>query len=307
MLSLKTNLQSITASRWLSNSTSATEKANQKLSSGQKINQAADDAAGLAISEKLRAEIRAAGAAKVNSENAVSLVQTAEGGLNEISSILARLKELSIQAASDTIGKTERSFLQKEYGQLKDEIDRIASVSEFNGTPLLAGNGDQLPEEKKTTYNPYPLEIQVGSSYFKETDSLETEKPQNVIRIDLQEFNAMTEGQNSLDLGNTQNAEGTRIDEKAKAQESILKIDYAINKVSEFRAYLGAIQNRLESTTRNLGVYMENVTASESRVRDADIAEVSADSTKSNILRQAGASVLAQANMAPQVALKLLG
>jgi flagellin len=307
MLSLKTNIPAITANRLLNQTSMANEKANQQLSSGQRINRAADDAAGLAMSEKMRAEIRSLGAAKANSENGVSLVQTAEGGLNEISNILARLRELSIQAASDTIGNTERQFLQKEYAQMKDEIDRIASISEFNGTPLLAGNGDQLPEEKKLNSNMYPLEIQVGANYFDETDALSVSKPQNIIRVDLQHFNAMTHGENSLDLGNSEDPDGSRIDSKDTAQSSIYKIDVAINQVSEFRAYLGAIQNRLESTSRNLGIHIENVTASESRIRDADIAAVSADSTKTNILRQAGTSVMAQANFSPQIALKLLG
>lgn len=307
MLSLKNNIQALTSRRALQQVSFDNDKANQQLSSGLKINMAADDAAGLAMSEKMRAEIRSLHAAQSNAENGVSLVQTAEGGLNEINNILSRLRELSIQSASDTIGGNEREFLQKEYGQLKDEINRIASSSDFNGTPLLAGSGDFLPTERQAASNQYPLEIHVGAHFFSEIDGADIPKPQNIIRVNLENFNAMTYGENSLDLGETADPEGTRIDNKRDAQDGIYKIDVAIQKVSEFRAYLGAIQNRFESTTRNLGVQIENMTASESRIRDADIAEASGKAAQSSILKQAGAAVLAQANFSPQIALKLLG
>jgi len=274
-----------------------------KLASGQRINKAADDAAGLAVSENLRADIRSLNMAKRNANDGVSLVQTAEGGLVETTNMLVRLRELAIQSSSDTIGNTEREFLDKEYLQLKDEIDRIASSTEFNGTRLLVGNAD-IPEEMQTNANNFPLEIQVGKDYYSGADAIDQANPVNIIKIDFAKLNGFTSGEGSLNLGKA--ADGTRVNIKQNAQQSISKIDDAITRVNDHRAYLGAIQNRLGSTVQNIGVQVENLAESRSRIVDTDFASETAIMTQSNILQQAGTSILANANQQPQIALSLL-
>jgi flagellin len=278
----------------------------EKLSSGYRINKAADDAAGMAISQKMTAQIRSLGQAKRNAADGVSLVQTAEGGLNEISNILQRLRELSVQAASDTIGPTERGYIQKEFGALKDEVDRIATSSEFNGTRLLVGES-KLDPSLMANHNPPPLDIQVGSDYFQAVDGHQVANPTHVIRIDLHEFNALTEGPGSLEIGTARSPGGARVDTKEFAQKSMQSLDNALEKVNSYRSSLGAIQSRLGSTINNLGIQIENIEGARSRIRDADFAEESAHLAKANILQQSGISVLAQANQFPQLALKLLG
>ncbi|MEZ4742476.1 MAG: flagellin [Bdellovibrionota bacterium] len=302
-LRIRTNTASLNAQRRLGISTDNLKDSMAKLASGERINKAADDAAGLAVSENLRADIRSLNMAKRNAMDGVSLVQTAEGGLVETSNMLIRLRELAIQSASDTIGNTERGFLNKEYVQLKDEIDRIASSTEFNGTRLLVGSTD-LPEELQSA-NSFPLEIQVGKDYFNESDAIDAPNPVNIIKIDFANINAFTSGDGSLDIGKSD--EGTSVSGKAEAQQSIAKLDDAITKVNEFRAYLGAIQNRLGSTINNIGVQTENLSESRSRIRDTDFAAETAKLTQSNILQQAGTAILANANQQPQVALSLLG
>jgi flagellin len=277
----------------------------EKLSSGFRINKAADDAAGLAISEGLKSEIRGLQQARRNAQDGISLVQTAEGSLNEITNIISRLRELSVQAASDTIGPTERGFLQKEFSALKNEIDRIANAADFNGTKLLVGQS-QVPEELMRNGNIPPLEIQVGADWNYLSDGPETGNPTNVIRIDLQDMNAMTDGPNSLDLGTPESSDGTRIDSKEMAQLSIERLDNAIEKVNSYRATLGAVQNRLQSSVNNLGIRIENLDSAKSRIKDADFAEESAGMTQQQILQQAGVAVLSQSNQLPQLALKLL-
>lgn len=278
----------------------------EKLSSGFRINKAADDAAGLAISENLRTEVRGMQQARRNAQDGISLVQTAEGGLNEITNILSRLRELTVQSASDTIGPVERGFLQKEFGSLKEEIDRIANSADFNGTKLLVGT-NQFPMEIEEQGNTPPLEIQVGTNWHQILDGREQENPVNIIRIDVQNMNALTDGPGSLDLGSSQNPEGARIDTKELAQLSMDKIDRAIEKVNGYRADLGAVQNRLQSAVSNLGIRIENLDAAKSRIKDADFAEETAGMTQQQILQQAGVAVLSQSNQLPQLALKLLG
>jgi flagellin len=286
-------------------STTEVGKITEKLSSGYRINKGADDAAGYAISEVLRADIRSLQQARRNANDGVSLVEVAEGGLHEINNIMIRLRELSIQAASDTIGVRERQYLNQEYFALKDEVDRIAMGTEFNGTRLLVGQME-LPEELVEGHNPSPLEIQVGKDYFAGVDSLEAHNPINVIRLDMSRLNAFTEGEGSLNLGSTQNSEGTRIDSKISAQGSISQIDKAMQQIASYRADLGAIQNRLEKTDSAIAIQVENLSAAKSRIKDADFAAETAALTQQSILQQAGASVLAQANQQPQIALKLL-
>ena len=274
-LRINTNVASLNAQRNLVASKAGLDKSLEKLSSGYRINRAGDDAAGLAISENLRAQIRGLKQASRNAQDGVSLIQVAEGGLNEISSIMIRLRELAVQAASDTIGPVERQFLNVEYDQLVSETDRIAEGTEFNGTKLLAGTGSVL-------------DFQVGT--------------RNDPNIDRLSFDASKADANSAALG----VNLTSVADKASAQNSLAAIDSAITSVSAMRADFGAIQNRLQSTIGNIAISTENLSAANSRIRDVDIAEETAEMTKNNILLQAGTSVLAQANQSSNSALSLL-
>jgi flagellin len=307
-LRIRTNVASLNAQRRLGMSTDALNNSGNKLASGERINKAADDAAGLAISENLRADVRSLNQAKRNALDGVSLVQTAEGGLNETTNMLVRLRELAVQSSSDTIGNTERGFLDKEYQALKSEIDRIANSTEFNGTRLLIGDrGPELPDDMQTGQNPFPLEIQVSKDYYAQSDAIDQANPVNIIQIDLKSLNAYSTGDNSLMLDQSTGGENIQgIGEKGQAQLSIGRLDDAIEKVNGYRAYLGSIQNRLGSTINNLGVQVENLDTARSRIRDTDFAAETAEYTKSKILQQAGTSVLAQANAQPNVAMGLL-
>lgn len=274
-LRINTNTASLNAQKNLMGTKLGLDKSLERLSSGYRINRAGDDAAGLAISENLRAQIRGLKQASRNAQDGVSLVQVAEGSLNEISSILIRLRELSVQAASDTIGPVERQFLNVEYDQLVSEIDRIADGTEFNGTQLLSGTGSIL-------------DFQVGT--------------RNDPNIDRLSFDASKADANSAALG----VNLTSVADKASAQNTLAAIDQAIVSVSAMRADFGAIQNRLQSTISNLSVSVENMSAANSRIRDVDVAEETAELTRNNILLNAGTSVLAQANQTAQTALGLL-
>jgi flagellin len=247
----------------------------EKLSSGQRINRAGDDAAGLAISENLKAQIRGLGQAERNAEDGISLVQIAEGALSEISNILIRLRELAVQAASDTIGGTERKFLNVEFEQLTSEIDRIANSTEFNRVPLLNGTGAIF-------------DIQIGTRNDPITDRLT--------------FDASSADVNIAALG----LNLASVADKISSQNSLSSIDQSIISVSGIRADFGALQNRLQSTINNIQVSIENMSAANSRVRDTNIASATAELTKNNILVQAGTSVLAQANSYSKNALQLI-
>jgi flagellin len=273
---INTNVSSIAAQRSLSVNNRNSQDTLAKLSSGSRISKSADDAAGLAISEKLKAQIRSTDQANRNANDGISMVQVAEGGLDEVSNILTRLRELSIQSASDTVGDTERGFSDLEYQNLKLEVERISQVTEFNGTKLLSGEGGELD-----------FQIGVNNDEFQ----------------DRMVFNS-TEQNSSLDsLG----IGDLSVNSKEGAQTSLGDIDSAIEKISGQRANLGAIQNRLVSTSNNLQVSSENLSAANSRIRDVDYAKASADNAKNNILNQAGTSVLAQANAQGQNALRLIG
>jgi flagellin len=274
-LRINTNTASLNAQRNLMGTKLGLDKSLEKLSSGFRINRAGDDAAGLAISENLKAQIRGLKQASRNAQDGVSLVQVAEGSLNEISSIMIRLRELAVQAASDTIGPVERQFLNVEYDQLISETDRIADGTEFNGTQLLSGTGSIL-------------DFQVGT--------------RNDPNIDRLSFDASKADANAAALG----VNLTSVADKASAQNSLTAIDQAIVSVSAMRADFGAIQNRLQSTISNLAVSVENMAAANSRIRDVDVAEETAELTRNNILLNAGTSVLAQANQTAQTALTLL-
>jgi flagellin len=248
----------------------------ERLASGSRINTAGDDAAGLAISENLRAQVRGLKQAKRNAQDGVSLIQVSEGGLNEVTNILIRLRELAIQSASDTVGDRERSFTDREFQALKAEVDRIAMSTNFNGTPLLNGRAGIF-------------EIQVGTGNNPLTDRI------------------VYDGQNADISLEALRMTGESVATKQGSQLTLSVIDDAISQVSKVRSDLGAMQNRLQSTINNLAVNEENMTAANSRIRDADLAEEVSEMTKNNILMQAGISVLGQANSAAQSVLKLLG
>lgn len=304
-LRIKTNLSSLIAQRHFRNSNNSAARTMEKLSSGRRINRAADDAAGLAISETLRADIRSLDQARRNTNDAIGMVQVAEGALDEINNIMIRLRELSVQAASDTIGNRERDYLNREFFALKNEIDRIAVSTEFNGTRLIAGN-ERTPEVLYQDSNQFPLEIQVDKDWHYDVDSPEALNPLDIIRVPFDRMNARLEGEGSLQLGKPENEDGLRIDTKQGAQKAINQIDLSQQKVASFRATLGAVQNRLTSADNTLGIRIENLSVSRSRIVDADFAKESADFAQWNILKQAGASVLTQAKQTPEVALQLL-
>ncbi|NOZ26191.1 MAG: flagellin FliC [Nitrospirae bacterium] len=277
-LIINTNAASLVAQRNLAVNNSALGKSVQRLSSGLRINSAADDAAGLSISEKLNAQIRSISVAIRNAQDGVSLAQVAEGGLSEIGSILARMRELAEQAANGTLGDTERSALDNEYSQLINEIDRISNVTEFNGIKLLDGSKSSAG-----------VTLQVG---FQNTTN------------DRITFFSGVAATDTSKLGLT-GIFGT-ISSAANAQSALTQIDSAITTVAQRRGTLGAIQNRLDSTVSNLRVASENLTAANSRIRDADFAYETARFTRNQILVQAATSILAQANVLPQNALQLL-
>jgi flagellin len=274
-LRIATNVTSMNAQRQMGITRNSLDKSLEKLSSGSRINHAGDDAAGLAISENLRAQIRGIRQAKRNAQDGVSLIQVSEGGLNEISNILIRLRELAIQAASDTIGDTERQFADREYQSLKEEIDRIANVTNFNGTPLLNGKAGIF-------------EIQVGTHNNPILDRIVYNGERSDSSLD------------ALKLG------GESVATKQGSQLSLSVVDDALVRVNSIRADLGAMQNRLQSTINNLAITDENLSAANSRIRDTDFAEEVSEMTKQNILMQSGISVLGQANQTNQAALKLL-
>lgn len=318
-LRIQTNVQALNSQRNLEVSTAANERSMEKLSSGYRINRASDDAAGLAISEKLKADIRGLNMSRRNANDGISLIQTAEGGMNEIGNILSRLRELSVQGASDTIGNTDRSFIHKEFNSLKDEIDRITNSTEYNGTTLLMGKADDIPGDLNAKSNPPPLDIQVGKNWYASTDGKDASEafarnPVNVIRVGLDMIRTDTSA-DGLNLGRASDEslestgvylEGDPNQSKARSQLSIQRIDDAITKVSGYRAELGAVQSRLNSTISNLGIQAENYAAANSRIRDTDFADESAKLAQSNILKQAGISVASQANQSQSVALSLL-
>lgn len=305
-LRIKTNISSYNAQRNLGYTTRNLQTHTERISSGFRINRAADDAAGLAIASRMDADIRGMKQAQRNTVDGISLVQTAEGGLSEISNILMRLKELGIQAASDTIGPQERKYIQKEFSALKDEVDRIARSTEFNGTRLLTGDPENLDPVLRVQSNPPPLEIQVGHTFVPQIDGTGSNQPVNLVRVDLRSINALTDGPGSLGLGNGQTEDQTRVDDKASAQLSIRRVDDALTKVNEYRATLGAIQNRLQSAYNATGVQAENIAEAKSRIKDADFAQEMAEVVQNQILQQSGVAVLSQANDLPRLALKLL-
>lgn len=303
-LRVKTNIESIQAQRQLSKNREKLGASLEKLASGSRINKSADDAAGLAVSERIRAQKRSMSVAKRNANDGVSYIQVAEGGLNEVTNIIVRMRELASQSASDTIGNRERSFLNKEFQQLRQEVGRIVESTEFNGTRVLAAESDE------------PIQIFVGAS--NRADSIDGSAPDidedndpDVLKIDLSDLQDLSaalenfedEGLNVL----AADGEGGAQDLSDGGTGDLLnKLDTSLNSVASYRATLGAVQSRLQSTITNIDVAHENLSAAQSRIRDVDYASETANFTQAKILTTAGASVLSQANFTPEYALQLL-
>jgi flagellin len=270
------NISALNANRNLGINDGSMNKSLEKLSSGFRINRAADDAAGLAISEKMRGQVNGLNQAVRNAQDGISMIQTAEGSLNETHAILQRMRELAVQSANDTNTNSDRNQIQAEVVQLQSEIDRIGDTTQFNTKSLL--NGGMSGATQAT--------FQIGAN-SNQTMTLK--------------ISDMRSSALSVDNANV------KMSTQANAQASIAKIDAALSSVSTQRANLGAVQNRLEHTIANLNVASENMSAAESRIRDVDMATEMSSFTKNQILQQAGTSMLAQANQKPQSVLKLLG
>jgi len=273
-LRINNNIASLSAQKNLTAATNKLGGSFEKLSSGLRITKAADDAAGLAISERMRAQITSFGQASRNASDGISLVQSAEGALNEVSAILTRMRELAIQSSNETYSTDDKNTLDDELQQLVSEVDRIAQATAFNGTNLLDGSSSSL-------------NIQVGAGTDSSIDQI-------AITLDSARTSALTI--DSLDIGSG-----------GDTATAITNIDSAISEVARVRGQLGATQNRLSSTLNNLSVSIENLQAAESQIRDVDVAFETSRLTRNSIVQQAAISVLAQANVQPQAALSLLG
>jgi flagellin len=270
-LRIQNNVEAFNAHRQLQGTSNALSKSMERLSSGYRINRAADDAAGLAISEKMRAQIGGVDQAQRNAQDAGNLVQTAEGALNEVHSMLQRVRDLAVQFNNGTLATADKAAITAEVAQLCSEISRIGSDTKFNGIALLSGGAS--------------ITFQVGAE-DSQTISL------NITTL--------------FASGSTQGVDSNIFSFSGTASVTLASIDAAIANVSAMRGTLGATQNRLEHTLNNLATYQENLTASESRIRDVDMAEEMTNFTKLQILQQAGTSMLAQANQSPQSVLSLL-
>jgi flagellin len=271
---INTNIGAMQAQRAMTTVSRESEESFAKLASGERITKAADDAAGLAISEKMKANIRSSKMASRNANDGISMVQVAEGGLNESTSILTRMRELAMQAATDTVADSERGMIQMEFQGMKMELERIARVTAFNGKKLLDGSGSKM-------------DFQIGVAGAGENDQ---------ISYDTGGFNATI---SALGVG------GVDVLSKPAAQQSLAVLDQAFDKIASQRSSLGSIQNRLMSSSNNLGYYTENMSASNSRIRDVDVANESSKQARNMTVMQAAVAVGAQANTSPQAALRL--
>jgi flagellin len=281
-LVVNSNLSSLNALNNLNRTNSNLSDTFGRISSGLRINKAADDAAGLAVAENLDAGVRSLGMAKRNANDGIAVVQVAEGATNEVAEILKRMRELAVQSSSETLESTERQYVQTEYTQLQSEVDRIATVTEFNGIGLTRGAATHNGVPGKTDVN-----VQVGM--YNTTDDR--------VSVSLGNLEATT----SLSLDSVDLSGAT------KAQASITVIDAALDSVNNFRSTYGAVQNRLDSAIRSLDTYSENLKAAESQIRDADFAHEAAEMSKQQIMQQAGTAILGQANQINQGALRLIG
>lgn len=276
---INNNITAKNAYRNLSDTTAKMNSSIEKLSSGIQVNRAADDAAGLAISEKMRAQVKGLDTAKKNAQNSISLIQTAEGALFETHSILHRMRELAIQSSNDTNTQSDRLKMQLEMDELRQELDRIAKTTEFNTKTLLSGDFSK---------NKDALSFHIGAnSYQNMTATLE--------KLDAKSL-GVAQGENKA----------LSIEKPKDSNKAIEKLDKAIEKVSTERAKYGAIQNRIEHSINNLGIASENLQAAESRIRDTDVAKEIMEFSKNKIIQESGSSMLAQANSAPQEVLKLI-
>jgi len=282
-LRVNTNVASLNAQRHLYNTTTRFGKSMERLSSGLRINRSGDDAAGLAISESLKSDIRALGQASRNAADGISLVQTAEGSLDEVNNILLRLRELAEQSSTETLGATERTYLDAEFQQLLDEIDRISSTAAFNGIHLLDGSAANLK-----------VQVGIGTDAATSTVSIDLTSPMSSSALNLTYTTATTGGLH------IDGADGTA------ARAAIGLITAATGSVSSMRADFGAAQNRFETSIRNISMTSENLSSANSRIRDVDVALETATMTSLQILQQAGVSILGQANQTSQLALRLL-
>ncbi len=276
-LRINTNVPALIAQRNLRTTRGSLDRSLERLSSGSKINHASDDAAGLAISELLRSEVRGLSKAERNAQDGVSVIQIAEGALTEVSNIIIRLRELGVQAASDTVGQSERKFIDIEFQQLLEEINRISNSTEFNGVHILNGSGPAFDIQVGTRNNPL------------------------VDRIRL--FDANSADVTTVTLG----INFANVSDKLSAQNSLAPIDSALHSITAIRSGFGAMQNRLQSTINHISVTKENLSTANSRIRDMDVAEETTEMTKNQILMQSGISVLGQANSSVKAALSLLG
>ncbi len=272
---INTNIGAIQAQRAMTTVNRESEESFAKLSSGERITKAADDAAGLAISEKMKANIRSSKMANRNANDGISMVQVAEGGLNESTSILTRMRELAMQAATDSVADSERSMIQMEFQGMKMELERIAKGTVFNGKKLLDGSGSQM-------------DFQIGVAGAGDNDQ---------ISYNAGGFNATI---GALGVGSVD------VISKQSAQESLGVLDQAFDKIAKQRSSLGSIQNRLMSSSNNLGHYTENMSASNSRIRDVDVASETSKQARNMAVMQAAVAVGAQANTTPEAALRLL-
>lgn len=303
-LRIKTNVDALISQRRLGENNSNLSKSLERLSSGQRINKSADDAAGLAVSERIRARVQSLGVAKRNASDGISYIQVAEGGLNETTNILVRMRELASQAASDTVGNRERAFLNKEFQQLREEIARIVQSTEFNGSKVLRADAQQ------------DLRIFVGAS--NRGNDLEGNPPEipdndpDILTINTEELSNLQEAIESV----TEQGVIAIIpdDEDGGAQDLgpegtfdvFNRLDTALNKIADYRATLGSVQSRLNSTITSIDISRENLSAAQSRIRDVDYASETAQFAQSRILVAAGLSVQAQANATPEMALQLI-
>ena len=277
-ISILTNVASLNAQGNLSKTQAALAASIGRLSSGQRINSAGDDAAGLGISEALKANLRGLAQAQRNANDGVSLSQVAEGGMNEQQGIVSRMRELAVQSANATIGNTERGYIQTEFKQLQDEVNRIGAVNEFNGQKLLDGSASA------------GLTFQVGAQ----------NTANDRLSMSITRLTTSTLGGSTLYIA------AASLSTVTNAQNAIGAFDKAIQQLSSARAKVGAVQNRMQVSISNLGMQQENLAAANSRIRDVDVANETANLSKGQILSQAGLAVLAQANQLPQAALSLL-
>lgn len=298
---IKTNVESLVAQKHLSNSRRDLSESMEKLASGKRINRSSDDAAGLAVSERIRARVASLNVAKRNASDGVSYIQVAEGGLSEITNIIVRMRELSSQAASDTLGNRERSYLDKEFQQLSQEVARITSSTEFNGRRVL-----------DTEDNTENMRIFVGASNRANLDGgIDPEEDSDIISIDLETLENLNVALSDVTEGDLSivpdDEDGGAADLGPDGTSALFStLDTALNEVASYRATLGSVQSRLNSAIQNIEVTTENLHAANSRIRDVDYAAETANFTQAKIMSTAGASVLAHANSQPELVLQML-